>query len=480
MQAHNVRWVNKVFLVLLATYITLATIEVHAQVIFLAGTNQWSDNEFSKQQMGPQLGARFNLSDYFQVQGVFTYLLETSIAPRPFLAGEKPRNEKDFSSIEASLLIHPFTPRSPFEPYAIAGLGIFIDGDESLLVMPLGSGVAYSLNDDFSLHAELTGRWSFAPEREFGFMAALGVSYKLNRLARRRGRETMPPVEPLASGETRSTAVEEEAGPMSPTVRDKMVLIPDGSFILGLTDEDPLQLQTAGLRRITLSRFYIDQYEVSNADYLRFVAEAPPPQRTALLPDTTMQQALGNRFSWSAYFRGSAFEKHPVVGVTFEQAQAYCTFYGKRLPTEAEWEYAARAGAIGYVYPWPGLGTRDADGAFLANYNPGRGGYAADGHAFTAPVDAFAPSAWALYNMSGNVAEWCQDTFHPSYTALSDFNPLLIDPTQARRVVRGGSWASDAFYIGVGVRDAQPADEASPYIGFRCVKDVTETDSEQP
>ena len=76
-----------------------------------------------------------------------------------------------------------------------------------------------------------------------------------------------------------------------------MVLVPDGTFILGLTDDDPLQFQTAGLRRITLSRFYIDQYEVSNADYLRFIAEAPPERRAALLPDTTMEQVTGNRFS---------------------------------------------------------------------------------------------------------------------------------------------------------------------------------------
>ena len=184
------------------------------------------------------------------------------------------------------------------------------------------------------------------------------------------------------------------------------------------------------------------------------------------------------RFSGSKYLRGSAFANHPVVGVTYDQAQAYCTFYGKRLPTEAEWEYAARAGQIGYVYPWPGLETRDEDGNFLANYNPGRGGYAADGYAFTAPVDAYPPSRWNLHTMSGNVAEWCEDTFHPSYTTLTDFNPLHSDPDEPRHIVRGGSWASDAFYIGIGVRDAQPADEASPYIGFRCVMDVTETNDE--
>ena len=110
----------------------------------------------------------------------------------------------------------------------------------------------------------------------------------------------------------------------------------------------------------------------------------------------------------------------------------------------------------------------------MANHNPGRGGYAADGYAFTAPVDALPPSRWGLYNMSGNIAEWIQDTFHPSYATLSDFNPVHLDPNETLRVVRGGSWASDAFYIGVGVRDAQPGNEASPYVGFRCVMDVTQ------
>ena len=469
MRAYKKRWSTayKVFLVLIAGFLTLETTNAYAQSVFLAGTGLVSDTQdrWPTRQAGFQFGGRFRLSDKFRVQGAFTYLLELDE-----VRGSFNRNETDFLSAEASLTyhyMHPFTRRSRLDPYVIAGLGAFIDGDESQLVMPLGTGVEYRLNENLGLLLELTGRWSFVSERDFAFMAALGVSYKLNRLARRRVQETAPPVE-------------EEASVVSLIVQDKMVLIPDGTFILGLADEDPLQLQTAGLRRITLSQFYIDQYEVSNADYLRFVAESSPERRAALLPDTTMEQVAGNRFSGSEYLRGSAFANHPVVGVTYDQAQAYCTFYGKRLPTEAEWEYTARAGQVGNVYPWPGLETRDEDGNFLANYNPGRGGYAADGYAFTAPVDAYPPSRWNLHTMSGNVAEWCQDTFHPSYTTLTDFNPLHSDPNEPRHIVRGGSWASDAFYIGVGARDVQPADEASPYVGFRCVMDVTETNDEQP
>ncbi|MBT8401705.1 MAG: formylglycine-generating enzyme family protein, partial [Rhodothermia bacterium] len=137
-------------------------------------------------------------------------------------------------------------------------------------------------------------------------------------------------------------------------------------------------------------------------------------------------------------------------------------------------EYAARAGRAGGIYPWSGYEPRDANGRYLANYNNGRSGYAADGYAFTAPVNAYKPNPWGFYNMSGNVAEWVEDAFSPTYSVLSDFNPFHEDSAEVLRVVRGGSWASDAFYIGVGVRDAQPKDQASPFVGVRCAQDVAD------
>jgi formylglycine-generating enzyme required for sulfatase activity len=253
---------------------------------------------------------------------------------------------------------------------------------------------------------------------------------------------------------------------------DGMVLLPDGIFIMGLTDEDPLEIQPAGFKRVTISSFYIDKYEVTNAEWRRFLQELSPEERQAMMPDSTIWERTGNRFSWTDYFRGINYDNYPVVAVNWDQAKRYCEFYEKRLPTEAEWEYASRAGQSGNVYPWPGMEPRDRTGKYLANYNPGRGGYAADGYAFTAPVDAFPPNPWGLYNMSGNVAEWVMDSFAPTYTLLTDFNPLYEDPEEKRRIVRGGSWASDAFYIGVGVRDALPNDEASPYTGVRCATDL--------
>ena len=103
--------------------------------------------------------------------------------------------------------------------------------------------------------------------------------------------------------------------------------------------------------------------------------------------------------------------------------------------------------------PWDGFDTRTRDGRYLANYNPARGGYAADGFAFTSPVDAFPSNDWGLYGMTGNVAEWVRDAYTPSYDDIADFNPYHKDEEEPRRIVRGGSWTSSAFYIGVAARD---------------------------
>ena len=509
----------KVLLLLAAGFFALGTTQANSQMVLLAGGNLVSSNsgngsDFSGR-AGMQLGGRFWLTDIFQLQGVLAY--------------------QDLLSAEASLLVRPFTRGRTLDPYVFVGFGSFLDADEERAVVPIGAGVEYRLNNHLGLLFEVAGRWTLSEHRtyeadlDFGLVPSFGVSYRLNRLARPGPREgvILTDAEPLddtvedaedrpagvqddpvtqilqempAGAEDRPAGVQDdpvtlilvqqgdrevtvlvvpdlvEADTVLLPIKNNMVLVPDGTFILGLTDEDPLQLQTAGLRRITLSQFYIDQYEVSNTDYLAFLDQIG--DRPDLMPDTTMQQT-GNRFSWSEYFRSTTFANHPVVGVTHAQATQYCTFYDKRLPTEAEWEYAARAGHIGGVYPWFGLEPRDKAGNFLANYNPGRGGYAADGYAFTSPVDALPHSRWGLYNVSGNVAEWAQDTFHPSYSTLADFNPLVEDSNEARRIVRGGSWASDAFYIGVGVRDAQPANEASPYVGLRCVQDITEAEKQQ-
>lgn len=257
-----------------------------------------------------------------------------------------------------------------------------------------------------------------------------------------------------------------------------MTRVPSGTFIMGLTDEDPLSLQSAGRKRVTVSSFYIDQHEVTNAEYREYLSKLSPDERKQNVPDSTAWTDARSQEDWSSYFRSEFFSDHPVLAITWDEAQAYCQAQNKRLPTEAEWEYAARGGHVGRVYPWEGLSTQNEDGQYRANYNP-ENGYAADGHAFTAPVDAFFPNDWGLHNMAGNVAEWTRDAYTPSYDNISDFNPRHVDEDESRRVVRGGAWNSNSFAIGVGVRDTQPRDKASATIGFRCVQDVASVNRER-
>lgn len=283
----------------------------------------------------------------------------------------------------------------------------------------------------------------------------------------------------------RGNAPFEDAGQVpisgSPTLSNDgtMVRLPDGSFIMGLTDEDPLDIQNAGRKKVTVSSFYVDRFEVTNQEYRDFLSDLSGDNREARTPDSSSWGESSSRANWETYFYGSERGDYPVVAVRWKDAKEYCKWEGKRLPTEAEWEYAARAGRVGGVYPWAGFSPRNPQGKYLANFNPGRQGQAADGYAFTAPVGSYPPNKWGLHDVAGNVAEWVEDAYTPSYSALSGLNPVYRDPEENRRVVRGGSWSSNAFQIGVGVRDFQPEDEASARIGFRCAADVSSIEGEQ-
>lgn len=151
-----------------------------------------------------------------------------------------------------------------------------------------------------------------------------------------------------------------------------------------------------------------------------------------------------------------------------------------RLPTEAEWEFAARGGKDIVKYPWGGPYTRNKEGCFLANFKPGRGAYADDGYQYTAPVNSFLPNPFNLYNMAGNVAEWVRDDFSPVYNPLVwDLNPLFTydpetesdSPHYGKKVVRGGAWNDISYYIQTGTRTFEYRDVASASIGFRCAMD---------
>jgi len=251
-----------------------------------------------------------------------------------------------------------------------------------------------------------------------------------------------------------------------------MVRLPDGTFIMGLTDQDELNRQSAGRKQVTVSSFYMDRFEVTNAEYREFVNSLSGQEAQERLPDSNAWSQESRQMDWESYFRGSRNSDRPVVAVTWSDARAFCEWEGKRLPTEAEWEYAARAGRVGGVYPWSGLSTQDAQGRYLANFNP-QGGQSDDGHSFTAPVGSYPPNRWGLHDMAGNVAEWVLDAYTPTYRPLSGTSPVYRDPEAEAHVVRGGSWDARAFEIGVGYRQSQPDDEASTRIGFRCAADIS-------
>ncbi|OZV69121.1 gliding motility lipoprotein GldK [Winogradskyella aurantia] len=194
------------------------------------------------------------------------------------------------------------------------------------------------------------------------------------------------------------------------------------------------------------------------------------------------------------YFWHDAYSDYPVVGVSWKQAQAFCqwrTLYHNshqksrgrqpvnsyRLPSEAEWEYAARGGLQGATYPWGGPYTKNDRGCFMANFKPLRGDYAADQALYTVEADAYDPNDFNLYNMAGNVSEWVNGSYDPaSYEYASTINPNVNDTENSRKVVRGGSWKDVAYFLQVSSRDYEYADSARSYIGFRTVQDYMGTE----
>ena len=195
------------------------------------------------------------------------------------------------------------------------------------------------------------------------------------------------------------------------------------------------------------------------------------------------------------YFWHPAYDNYPVVGVNWRQARAFCVwrtnYYNKksgkggntilsefRLPTEAEWEWAARGGHQLTTYPWGGPYTVNDKGCFLANFKPRRGDYVADGGLRTMVVGHYPSNDFDLYDMAGNVSEWTLSAYDPvSYNFTWDMNPNYTynakeddPPVLKRKVIRGGSWKDIKYYLQVFVRDYEYQDTAKSYIGFRCIQ----------
>ena len=195
------------------------------------------------------------------------------------------------------------------------------------------------------------------------------------------------------------------------------------------------------------------------------------------------------------YFWHEAYGDYPVVGITWEQADAFCQWrtiyknsYQKskkrqnvnifRLPSEAEWEYAARGGIEGAAFPWGGPYAKNDRGCFLANFKPLRGNYAADQALYTVEADAYEPNDYNLYNMAGNVSEWVDSSYEPtSYNYTASFNPNIKDRENPLKVVRGGSWKDVQYFLQVSTRDYEDSSIPRSYIGFRTVQDYLGADA---
>lgn len=232
-------------------------------------------------------------------------------------------------------------------------------------------------------------------------------------------------------------------------------------------------------------------HKTSRASYRSYVEEAIYPDTLVFMRDYTYSY---NEPMTQVYFWHPKYDDYPVVGVNWNQARAFCvwrtnylnSFYNEmeeptvtdfRLPTEYEWEYAARGGRDLNMYPWGGPYVKNAKGCSLANYKPMRGDYGQDGGLYPVRVSSYFPNDFGLYDMSGNVAEWTTSAYETSTNQFaSDLNPdyqydaKKDDPeTLKRKTIRGGSWKDIAHFINCGTRTYEYQDSANSYTGFRCV-----------
>lgn len=293
-----------------------------------------------------------------------------------------------------------------------------------------------------------------------------------------------------------------------------MVLVNGGAFTMGA--EDPSFYDAKPLHQVTLTAFWMDEHEVTNAQFAEFVKatgyqtvaersldpkEFPGVPLVDLVPGsavflpTSKRVSLEDPLQWWKYVKGASWKQPfgpeekkllnlnlPAVHISYTDAEAYAKWAGKRLPTEAEWEYAARAGKEQQPYYW-GTELKPFDkwkaNIFQGNF-PG-GNTSEDGFEGVAPVKSFAANAFGLYDMEGNVWEWCSDYYRPDYYEKSATeNPKgpadSYDPAEPRlvkRVQRGGSFLCSDDYCNryrAGSRGKGEVNSTSNNLGFRCVR----------
>ncbi|HTY89398.1 MAG TPA: formylglycine-generating enzyme family protein [Candidatus Acidoferrum sp.] len=345
-----------------------------------------------------------------------------------------------------------------------------------------------------------------------------------------------------AASTTASNAAVETTSIFKPTVPNPtrpagpapagMVWIPGGEFSMGCPVPSegactPATLSAADdarpIHRVYVHGFWMDQTAVTNEKFEQFVkatgyvtfAErtptkeefptAPPENLAAgsvVFTPTPGPVALDDYYQWWSYVKGANWrhptgpdsdlkgkEKYPAVHIAYPDAVAYANWAGKRLPTEAEWEFAARGGLAGKLYPWGD--EYKPRGKFMANTWQGQfpvKDTGEDGFAGLAPVGQFPPNGYGLYDMAGNVWQWCSDWYRPDYYAqlaaaggvacnpqgpATAFDPM--EPIEKKRVQRGGSFLCTDQYCTrylVGARGKGEVTTGDNHLGFRCVKDV--------
>ncbi len=265
-----------------------------------------------------------------------------------------------------------------------------------------------------------------------------------------------------------------------------MIFIPTGTFRMG-TEPGALSalqqryaihladlfLPETPAHWVSIGSFYMDPHPVTNAQFKAFV-DAVPEWRPGRI------SASLHNGEYLKHWHGDNFPKeladHPVIYVSWYAAVAYAQWQKKRLPTEAEWEYAARGGQASPEFPW---------GCELPD--PTRANYAASPFDGTSPVMRYPPNPYGLYDLAGNVWEFCLDDWQPDfYTRSPQLNPIAgapepeikpasfhqleLEGPEARRVIRGGSWGGSPVNLRVTYRDSHPAAGAGNHVGFRCVR----------
>ncbi len=256
----------------------------------------------------------------------------------------------------------------------------------------------------------------------------------------------------------------------------RMRELPGGTFRMG--DDLSPEPDARPARSVRLSPLRIDEHEVTNEQFAAFVratghVTTAEQRGWSLVWDGRHVTTPGAdwRHPGGPHTRIDGRDRFPVVHVSWHDAAAYCRWAKKRLPTEAEWEYAARSGLRDRNFPW---GNDElVDGRYLANYRQHGRAADADGFARLAPVKSYPPSAFGLYDMCGNVAEWCADWYAADYYAGSPRENPPGPSEGAERVVRGGSWLSPEQYRAdhhVGVRSRYAPDTTADHIGFRAAR----------